>query len=100
MKRCVQQQRNQENAELGEDQAANINESLKQLKERNTELRNERICYNKQMANMKRNKRAGNKEALVEDLDNIIKAQNERIQALEETLNGLDTLDDTLNELK
>ncbi|HHY30194.1 MAG TPA: hypothetical protein GX520_05810 [Syntrophaceticus sp.] len=100
MKRCVQQQRNQENAELGEDQATNINESLKQLKERNTELRNERICYNKQMANMKRNKRAGNKEALVEDLDNIIKAQNERIQALEETLNGLDTLDDTLNELK
>lgn len=96
MKRYVQQQRSQECAELNRDQAAKIGESLEQLKEKNTQLRNERFCYKKQMAKMQSNKRAGDKAALIEDLDEIIKVQNERIQALDDTLNGLDDLEQTL----
>ncbi len=96
MKKCVQRQRNQENTELDQEQAANINTSLETLKGKNKQLRNERQCYKKNMARLKSNKRAGNKAALVEDLDEIIELQNERIKALQDTLNGLDNLEQTL----
>ncbi|MGB4504640.1 MAG: hypothetical protein WBI44_07060 [Syntrophaceticus sp.] len=96
MKKCVQRQRNQENTELDQEQAANINTSLETLKGKNKQLRNERQCYKKNMSRLKSNKRAGNKAALVEDLDEIIELQNERIEALQDTLNELDNLEQTL----
>ncbi len=96
LKQCIQQQQRQQGIQFTPEQAANIEESLALLQNRNKELENERLCYKNQMAQMKRNKNAGNKTELLEDLNEIISVQEERITALENTLNGLEDLEQTL----
>lgn len=98
LKNCIEQQRAQDRIHIDLDQASEIEESLQMLEGKSNQLRDERYCHQKQIARMNRNKRAGNKTALVEDLDEIIKVQNDRINALEDTYKGLNEMQVSLSK--